>query len=126
MPRHESIAAPEVLKEFVEKAGDKLVVVDTRNLDAGKEPEDQKSFAVAGLPSQDKRRKAIHLPFDRDNKVMPLPPDDLPKDTPIITHCHAGKRGQMAKEFLEAHGFTNVLNGGGPSHTECWAEFGDK
>lgn len=55
---------------------------------------------------------------------MPLP--DLPKDTPIITHCGGGGRGQLAKEFLEQHGFQNVLNGGGPKETDCWAEFGHK
>jgi len=31
-----------------------------------------------------------------------------------------GGRGQLAKEFLECNGFTNVLNGGGPKETDCW------
>jgi hypothetical protein len=51
---------------------------------------------------------------------------DAPIDTPIITHCGGGGRGQKAMDFLAAKGFTTVLNGGGPKETECWAEFGDK
>ena len=57
---------------------------------------------------------------------MPLPPDSVPKDAPMITHCGGGGRGQLAKEYLEKNGYTNVLNGGGPKETECWAEFGSK
>jgi rhodanese-related sulfurtransferase len=55
---------------------------------------------------------------------MPLP-NVMDKDTPIITHCGGGGRGQKAKEYLEANGFTNVLNGGGPKETDCWNEFGN-
>lgn len=44
----------------------------------------------------------------------------------IITHCGGGGRGQKAKLFLEANGFGNVVNGGGPEDSECWAEFGTK
>ena len=43
---------------------------------------------------------------------------------PIITHCGGGGRGQKAKDFLEAAGFGNVKNGGGPEDDECWAVFG--
>ena len=50
-----------------------------------------------------------------------------PKDTPISTHCGAGRRGQMAKEYLEKKlGFTNVYNGAGPKGTELWAVYGQK
>ena len=45
---------------------------------------------------------------------------------PVITHCGAGGRGQKAKEFLEANGFGNVVNGGGPEDDECWQVFGSK
>jgi rhodanese-related sulfurtransferase len=123
-PRKEGVASPEELKEFVEQAGAKLLVVDTRNPNAEKEPGDVKSLAVAGLPSNDFRPRAVHLQWDRAEHTMPLPDPELPKDTPIITHCGAGGRGQMAKDFLEAHGFTNVINGGGPKEKECWQTFG--
>ena len=124
MARKAGVSSPEELKTFVEEAGDKLLVVDVRNPDADVEPGDQKSLAVAALPSESNRPQAVSLIFDRESNTMPLPEVEL--DTPIITHCGGGGRGQKAKDFLEANGFTNVLNGGGPKETECWNEFGDK
>ncbi len=44
----------------------------------------------------------------------------------VITHCGGGGRGQKAKLFLEANGFKNVLNGGGPEDKDCWATFSAK
>ena len=122
--RKAGVASPEELRAFVASAGSRLVVVDTRNPDASVEPGDQKSLAVAGLPSDSYRPQAKHLIYDRETKTMPLP--DVSKDTPVITHCGGGGRGQKAKEYLEANGFSNVLNGGGPKETDCWAEFGDR
>lgn len=118
------VSSPQELLDFVQKAGDKLVVVDVRNPDPEVEPGDQKSLAVASLPSDSVRPRAMHLVYDRNTESMPLP--DVPKDTPIITHCGGGGRGQKAKEFLQANGFVNVLNGGGPKETECWAVYGDQ
>lgn len=123
--RKEGVATPEELKAFVQAAGPSLLVIDVRNPDAVVEPGDQTSFGVAGLPSTTIRPQAIHLIYDRTNSRMPLP-TNVPKDTPIITHCGAGGRGQLAKLFLEEQGYTNVLNGGGPKDTECWNEFGNK
>lgn len=125
--RKPGVSSPEELKAFVDSAGDRLVVVDVRNPDADVEPGDQKSLAVAALPdpANGVRPKGLHLIWDRNSNDMPIP-DDLAKDTPIITHCGGGGRGQKAKDFLEANGFTAVLNGGGPKETDCWAEFGDK
>ena len=122
--RKAGVSSPEELKEFVATAGEKLVVVDVRNPDAGVEPGDQKSLAVAALPSEEFRKQAVHLIWDRSANSMPLP--DVDKGTPIITHCGGGGRGQKAKDYLESNGFTSVLNGGGPKETECWAEFGEK
>jgi len=126
-PRKGGVADPEELRAFVEQAGAKLLVVDLRNPNAEQEPGDQKSLAVAPLPSSEEgiRPQAVHLMWDREKNSMPLPSiEDL--DTPIITHCGGGGRGQMAKDFLMSKGFTNVLNGGGPKETDCWAEFGTK
>merc|ERR1712157_703436 len=110
---------------FVQKAGDKLLIIDLRNPDAAIEPGDQKSIAVASLPSKEGYRpKAINLIYNRKTNSMPLP--DVDKNTPIITHCGGGGRAQLGKEFLMSNGFTNVLNGGGPKETDCWAEYGDK
>ena len=114
------------LKDFVSNAGSKLLVVDLRHPDPTVEPDDAKSLAIAGFPDITKnyRPHAINLPWSRENNGMELPSVD--KDTPIITHCVGGLRGQKAKEYLEKNGFTNVLNGGGLKETECWAEYGDK
>mmetsp|Transcript_8915 Transcript_8915/g.11207 ORF Transcript_8915/g.11207 Transcript_8915/m.11207 type:complete len:138 (+) Transcript_8915:1513-1926(+) len=118
------VASPPELKSFVTEAGERLLVVDVRNPDASVEPGDQKSLAVAALPSDTYRPQAINLIYDRETSSMPL--SDVEKDTPVITHCGGGGRGQLAKDFLISNGFTNVLNGGGPKETECWNEFGDK
>ena len=124
--RKAGVASPEELQAFVEAAGDSLLVVDVRNPDASVEPGDQKSLAVAPLPSESNRPQARHLIWDRATNSMPLPADDVAKDTPIITHCGGGGRGQKAMDFLMKNGFTKVLNGGGPKETECWKVFGDK
>ena len=124
MARKEGVSSPEELRDFVSKAGSKLLIIDVRNPDATIEPGDQKSLAVAPLPSESVRPQAVHLIYNRETDTMPLP--DVEKDTPIITHCGGGGRGQLAKDFLMENGFTNVLNGGGPKETECWNEFGSK
>ena len=122
--RKAGVASPEELRDFVARAGTDLLVLDVRNPDASVEPGDQTSLAVAALPSGAYRPMAKNLIFDQDAQAMPLP--DVDRVTPIITHCGGGGRGQKAKDYLMANGFTNVLNGGGPKETECWAEFGDK
>ena len=122
-PRKAGVASPEELKAFVENAGSNLLVVDVRNPDASAEPGDQKSLIVAGLPSETFRPQASSLIYDRETNSLPFP--DVDKDTPIITHCGGGGRGEKAKVFLMENGFTRVLNGGGPKEVECWREFGD-
>ena len=123
-PRKAGVASPEELRAFVQSAGNRLLVVDVRNPDATVEPGDVKSLNVAALPSANHRPRAIHIVYDRTTNSMPLP--SVPLDTPIITHCGGGGRGQLSKEFLENNGFMKVLNGGGPKETDCWKEFGDK
>mmetsp|Transcript_17295 Transcript_17295/g.36096 ORF Transcript_17295/g.36096 Transcript_17295/m.36096 type:complete len:139 (-) Transcript_17295:254-670(-) len=131
-PRKAGVSTPEELAAFVSSAGDNLVVVDARHPDPEVEPGDVKSLAVAGFPSSnvigegEYRPRAVNLPWSRESGGMDLLPEGIAKDTPIITHCGGGGRGQMAKDFLESNGFTNVLNGGGPKETDCWAVFGEK
>mmetsp|Transcript_9907 Transcript_9907/g.20974 ORF Transcript_9907/g.20974 Transcript_9907/m.20974 type:complete len:166 (+) Transcript_9907:83-580(+) len=122
------VASLEELTAHVAAAGEKLVVVDVRNPDADKEPGDQKSLAVAPVPdpSGGIRPSGLHLVWDRDTVSMPLPPDSVPKDAPLVTHCGGGGRGQKAKDFLESKGYTNVLNGAGPKETELWSVYGEK
>lgn len=125
-PRKAGVSSPSELKEFVASAGSKLLVVDVRHPDATVEPGDAKSLTVAGFPDKESnyRPQAVNLPWSRETKGMELPSVDM--DTPIITHCGGGGRGQKSKDYLLQNGFTTVLNGGGPKETECWAEFGDK
>lgn len=125
MARKAGVSEPDELRAFIEKAGDKLLVVDVRNPNASAEPGDQKSIAVAALPSDGFRPSAVSLIYDRETSSMPLP-ENVDKDVPIITHCGGGGRGQKAKDYLIANGYTNVLNGGGPKETDCWSEFGEK
>jgi len=126
-PRKAGVSSPSELKDFVSTAGSKLLVVDVRHPDASVEPGDAKSLAVAGFPNKETnyRPLAVNLPWSRETNGMDLP-ENVDKDTPIITHCGGGGRGQKAKDYLEKNGFTNVLNGGGPKEIDCWAEFGDK
>ncbi|KAL7485964.1 hypothetical protein ACHAW6_011557 [Cyclotella cf. meneghiniana] len=121
------VATPAELASFVSSAGSRLLVIDVRHPDPAVEPGDAKSLAVAGFPDKVKnyRPMAINLPWNRETNQMDLP-ENVQADTPIITHCGGGGRGQLAKDFLEKNGFTNVLNGGGPKEKECWAEYGYK
>ncbi|EOD14329.1 hypothetical protein EMIHUDRAFT_441775 [Emiliania huxleyi CCMP1516] len=126
MGRKPGVSPPEELASFVEQAGGDLVVVDVRNPDFEKEPGDGETNKTAkiGDPS---RKAAVNIVFDRATASMDLSPlDGKDKATPIISHCGGGGRGQKAKEYLEANGFTNVKNGGGPEDAECWAVFGSK
>ena len=124
LSRKAGVIEPSELAAFVDAAGKRLLVVDVRNPDAKAEPGDQKSIKVAPLPTTDGRPQAVLLTYDRDSKSMPLP--DVAKDTPIITHCGAGGRGEKARKFLEEAGYTNVVNGGGPKDAENWSLFGER
>ena len=109
-----------------------VVVVDARNTDFSVEPGDEKyghggQNNIAGCEGVN-RPRAVNLPYDRANKSMDLAPLEnllvAGKDTPIVTHCGGGGRGQKAKTFLEENGFTNVINGGGPKVKTLWEHFG--
>lgn len=54
---------------------------------------------------------ALHKPHDQiDAGISALLPD---KSQYIIVYCGSGRRAGVAKEKLEALGYTNVENGGG-------------
>ena len=122
-PRKPGVATAEELKAFVEAAGDKLLVVDVRNAN---DPYDEKSVEKTPVPSEGVRPHGINLIWDNNTESMPLPPPTTDLNTPIITHCGAGGRGQKAKEYLLAKGYTNVINGGGPKETDLWEIYGNK
>ena len=130
-PRKPGVATDAELAAFFD-ANDAahMIVVDARNPDFAVEPGDERSAAKGALAGTEGRTgaRAINLVYDRENKTMDLAALEpflvADKDTPIITHCGGGGRGQKAKDFLKANGFTNVLNGGGPSVAEHWEKFG--
>jgi rhodanese-related sulfurtransferase len=135
MARKAGVATDAAFAAFVAKNSvEQIVVVDARNPDVTVEPGDAKwgaesSAPIAGTSAAALRPRAVNLVYDRVNSSMDLEPlqpllsDGL--DTPIITHCGGGGRGQKAKVFLESVGYTNVLNGGGPKVTELWEQFGE-
>ena len=105
-----------------------VVVVDARNTNFEIEPGDAKYKDNIAQQAGVHRPRAVNLPYDRVNKNMDLTPLEhllvKGKDTPIVTHCGGGGRGQKAKIFLEKLGYTNVINGGGPKEKSLWKIFG--
>ncbi|GMI31820.1 hypothetical protein TrCOL_g10137 [Triparma columacea] len=127
--RKPGVSAPSEIRDFVTSNPGSVIVVDARNPDFTIEPGDAKSSSKAPLAGSTPgyRPNSVNLVFDRVAKGMDLKPlEDMgaEKTTPIITHCGGGGRGQKAKDFLIANGYTNVINGGGPEDSDCWAEFG--
>ena len=69
---------------------------------------------------------SICIPFDKDAGTMPL--GGLPEDkskTMILT-CKSGNRAGKAADYLNAQGYTSILNGGGPmaSNLTSWQALG--
>jgi monothiol glutaredoxin len=46
--------------------------------------------------------------------------DKLPKDTPVVFHCHHGGRSQAAADHYLKHGFTTVYNVAGG--IDAWSQ----
>jgi len=91
------------LASFVSSAGPNLVVIDARNPDFSVEPGDDISSKNAPLAQSgpNYRPNAYNLAWDRPSKSMPALPDSISLDTPIITHCGGGGRGQKSCDFLK-------------------------
>lgn len=49
---------------------------------------------------------ALHIPMSS----VPARQAELPVDTPLVVMCHHGMRSMMVMRFLQASGFSNVLN----------------
>ena len=133
MSRKPGVSTDEEMTAFLSSNDvSKVVVVDARNTDFNVEPGDERSAAAGPIAETEtaERPRALNLVYDRASKSMELSKlesmldPELGKATPIITHCGGGGRGQKAKLFLEAAGYTNVLNGGGPAEPTLWAAFG--
>jgi len=55
--------------------------------------------------------QAVHIPYTEIAARIGEVTED--KDAPIYVYCRSGRRSGIAKESLEAQGFTNVTNLGG-------------
>lgn len=70
-------------------------------------------YATGHLP------QATHIPYEEiEEGVAGL---ELPKDTPIYLYCAAGGRAGIARERLEAIGYTNVTNAGSLDNARAMA-----
>ncbi len=64
-------------------------------------------FDMRGPDERAKARIKAAVPFDEDAERLL---ETLPKDTPIVFHCHSGGRSQVAAERYRLRGFVNVYN----------------
>lgn len=58
---------------------------------------------------------ALHIPMGQ----IPERAEALPKDGKLVIFCHHGMRSMNVLQYLEAKGFTNVINMSGGIH--AWA-----
>ncbi len=64
-------------------------------------------FDVRGADERSKAQIKAAVPFDEDAERLI---ETLPKDAPIMFHCHSGGRSQVAAERYRLRGFVNVYN----------------
>ena len=70
--------------------------------------------------SQKHVAEAVNIPYDQIGaKISTL---GLGKDQVIYVYCHSGRRAGMAKETLDAMGYTHVVNVGGVDDALAKAE----
>ena len=64
-------------------------------------------FDVRGPDERAKAQIKAAVPFDEGAERLI---EALPKDTPLVFHCHIGERSQVAAERYRFRGFVNVYN----------------
>ncbi len=74
------------------------------NIEAG---ESVYLFDVRGPDERAKAQIKAAVPFDEAAEQLT---ETLPKDTPLVFHCHGGGRSQVAAERYRLRGFVNVYN----------------
>lgn len=87
-PKVKRVSAPE-LKAMIDR-GERFELIDVRT------PGERARARIEGARLLD---QALH-----DELVA------LPKDTPLVFHCHHGMRSQAAAEYFLEKGFTNLSN----------------
>jgi len=77
------------LSEILQKP-ESIFLLDVRS------PEEHAAFNIGG-----------HLiPLDQ----LPASLNQIPRDKPIVIYCRSGHRSQLALEFLQQQGFTDIKN----------------
>lgn len=74
------------------------------NIEAG---ESVYLFDVRGPDERAKAQIRVAVPLDEGAERLI---ETLPKDTPLVFHCHGGGRSQVAAERYRIRGFMNVYN----------------
>lgn len=82
--------APAAVKEKLEKQREQICFVDVRSED---------EFLSGHVPG------AVCVPLDRIQSGQA----EVPKDKLVVLSCQAGLRSAKAKAFLQARGFTNLV-----------------
>jgi phage shock protein E len=95
-------ASPEEIKIALSR--DETFVLDVRTLD---------EIADAGRLQHPKWAQTGCTPSECP-ELSANPEKFVPnKDATVVIHCRSGRRAGKAKEVLEGHGYSNVLNAGG-------------
>ncbi|MGH8886436.1 MAG: rhodanese-like domain-containing protein [Egibacteraceae bacterium] len=84
---------------------DPPLLVDVR------EPWEHQTAAIGG---------ARHIPLG----ALPSRVDELPRDRPIVLHCHHGGRSMQAARWLELNGYPRLVNMNGG--IDAWSQTVDE
>lgn len=54
---------------------------------------------------------ALNIPPQIIMGGVPKQLENIPRDTQLVLYCVSGSRSRMSMQFLQAYGFTNLVNG---------------
>lgn len=54
---------------------------------------------------------AINIPPQIIMRGIPKQLENIPRDTELVLYCVSGSRSRASMHFLQAYGFTNLVNG---------------
>lgn len=87
------VAEPATVQELIDKGA---LVVDVRS---------EAEYKQGHLEN------ALNIPHTEVKEHLDRFPED--KSEPVVVYCRSGRRSGIAKDVLQEHGYTNVVNGGG-------------
>jgi rhodanese-related sulfurtransferase len=95
------MTAPELAALLADASGPAPVLLDVR------EPWEYQTCRIEG---------ALSMPMN----TVPAHLEQMDRDTPVVCICHHGARSLRVAQFLEANGFSEVVNLTGGVH--AWAQ----